>query len=183
VWFTGLSGSGKSTLSQAVAALLRMRHFHVEILDGDELRHTLCADLGFTRDDREENVLRIGNAAQQLTSQGIIALVAVIAPYRNVRAEVRRRSGAYMEVFVDAPLQVCIERDPKGLYKRAQSGEIPCFTGISDPYDNPSAPELICHTDVESIDESAAKALAAILGRQHNLQTSRQCASTSSGTR
>ncbi len=165
VWFTGLSGSGKSTLAQAVAQMLRDLNFRVEILDGDELRRTFCADLGFTREDREENVLRIGNAAQQQTSLGFIALVAVIAPYREVRAEVRRRLGAYMEIFVDAPLQLSIERDPKGLYKRAQSGEIPCFTGISDPYEIPSAPEVVCHTDAESIDESAAKALAAILGR------------------
>jgi adenylylsulfate kinase len=182
VWFTGLSGAGKSTLSQEVAALLRMLDFHIEILDGDELRRTLCADLGFNREDREKNVLRIGNAAQQLASQGMIVLVAVIAPYRDVRAEIRRKNGSYMEVFVDAPLQVCIERDPKGLYKLAQSGEIPCFTGISDPYERPNAPEVVCHTDVESIDESAAKVLAAILGWQHVLQASRQCAGAGSGT-
>ncbi len=174
VWFTGLSGSGKSTLSRAVADLLRMREFKVRILDADELRRTLCAELGFTKEDRDENVLRIGNAAQDLTNQGTIALVAVIAPYRDVRTEVRRRIGSYMEVFVDAPLQICMQRDPKGLYMRAQNGEIPRFTGISDPYESPFAPEVVCHTDTESIDESAAKVLVAILRWQHGSQPVRQ---------
>jgi adenylylsulfate kinase len=183
VWFTGLSGSGKSTLSRAVADLLRMREFKVRVLDADELRRTFCAELGFTKEDRDENVLRIGNAARDLTNQGTIALVAVIAPYRDVRDEVRRRIGFYMEVFVDAPLQVCIERDPKGLYMRAQSGEIPYFTGISAPYERPNAPEVICRTDAESIEESAAKVLATILDRQYGLRSSRQHAGAGPGIR
>jgi adenylylsulfate kinase len=172
VWFTGLSGAGKSTLAQAVSVLLREQEFKVIILDADQMRRTLCADLGFSRPDRDENVLRIGNAALELTNQGVIVLVAVIAPYCDVRAEVRRRIGSYMEIFVDAPLQVCMQRDPKGLYLRAQRGEIPCFTGISDPYEIPGGPEVVCHTDGESIDESSTKVFTAILERQRALRPS-----------
>jgi adenylylsulfate kinase len=182
VWFTGLSGAGKSTLSQAIAALLRTRHFKVAILDVDELRRTLCADLGFSRQDREENVFRIASVAEQLTREQTIALVAVIAPYRSVRAEVRRRIGSYFEVFVDAPLSVCMQRDPKGLYVQAQRGEIPCFTGISDPYESPVNPEIVCHTDAESIDESSAKVLAAILDWQRALNASRHHDGAGSGS-
>jgi len=181
VWFTGLSGAGKTTISQAVAELLGMRHCKVSVLDGDDLRRTLCAGLGFSREDRDENVLRVCNAAQELTRQGAIVLVAVIAPYRSIRAEVRRRIGAYMEVFVDAPLQVCMQRDPKGLYDRARSGEISCFTGISDPYESPISAEVVCHTDAESIDESAAKVLAAILDRQSASHSANQYVGAGAG--
>lgn len=165
VWFTGLSCSGKSTLSGAVYALLEARGFRVELLDGDTVRQSLTRDLSFSKADRDENVRRISWVAELLTRHGVIALVSAIAPYRAAREAARKHIGEFVEVYVNAPLDVCEARDLKGLYRRARAGEIASFTGVSDPYEPPLDPEVKCNTDVESVEESAAKVLEAILAK------------------
>src|SRR5215210_9371654 len=156
LWFTGLSGSGKTTISEIVEHELRERERQVEVLDGDIVRTNLSKGLTFSRDDRNINVLRIGFVANLLTRHGVGVIVSAISPYEEVRDQVRRDIGEdFVEIFVDAPLQVCAERDVKGLYKKAFSGEIPAFTGVSDPYEAPSAPELHIETDEEEPNESA----------------------------
>ncbi|WP_029215593.1 adenylyl-sulfate kinase [Kallotenue papyrolyticum] len=160
IWLTGLSGAGKSTIAGLLAEALRARGRRVEILDGDVVRTHLSKGLGFSREDRDTNVLRIGWVCEVLTRHGVIAIAAVISPYRATRDEVRRRIGRFVEVFVDAPLEVCIERDVKGLYKKALAGEIAAFTGVSDPYEPPLAPELTLHTAQETPEQSVARILA-----------------------
>ncbi len=157
VWFTGLSSAGKTTLGRAVEAQLRARGCRVEILDGDEIRQRLCRGLGFSKEDRDENIRRIGYVAEVLTRHEVIVLVAAISPYAAVRREVRERIGAFVEVYVNAPVQICEQRDVKGLYKKARAGEIQGFTGIDDPYEPPTAPEIECRTDRETVEESASK--------------------------
>jgi adenylyl-sulfate kinase len=147
VWFTGLSGAGKSTLASEVGRRLRATQVPVQMLDADILRQGLCAGLGFSRKDRTENVRRIAEAALELTRKGSVVLVAAIAPYRDMRAAARATIGDYLEVWVNAPLSVCVARDPKGLYARAISGELPHFTGISDPYEEPERADLELCTD------------------------------------
>jgi adenylylsulfate kinase len=159
VWFTGLSGAGKTTICQQVAAALQQRSIDVRYLDGDTIRQTLTANLGFSPIDRAENIRQIGNIAHQMALEGSIVLVAAIAPYRQMRASLRAQIGAFVEVYVNAPLAICERRDPKGLYRRAREGEIHCFTGIDDPYEPPLHPEIICYTDRESIAESARKVI------------------------
>ncbi len=159
VWFTGLSGAGKTTLARAVYDELKRRGYRVEILDGDVVRQYLTKGLGFTKEDRDENIRRIGFVAHLLTRNGVIVLVAAISPYRETREEVRRKIGDFIEVYVNAPLEVCEERDVKGLYKKARAGEIKNFTGVDDPYEPPLNPEVECRTDLESVDESVAKVL------------------------
>jgi len=155
LWFTGLSGAGKSTLSQAVAEALRQRGFNVERLDGDEVRQRLSHGLGFSKQDRDENIRRIGFVARLLSRNGAVAITAAISPYREVRDEVRRSHDApFIEVFVDCPLEVLITRDPKGLYAKALRGEIAHFSGVSDPYEPPLSPDLTVHTDREDVDAS-----------------------------
>jgi adenylyl-sulfate kinase len=165
VWFTGLSGAGKSTLSASVAARLRAEGCRVETLDGDEVRAYLSKGLGFSRADRDENIRRIGFVAGLLAKHGVIVLVSAISPYRAARDEVRGRVGNFLEVFVNAPLEVCEARDVKGLYRRARRGEIAGFTGVSDPYEAPTAAEVECLTDRETVEESAEKVLRAIRER------------------
>src|SRR2546422_1495589 len=133
LWFTGLSGSGKSTLAAAVGSELRRRGIRVEILDGDEVRQNLSKGLGFSREDRDTNIRRIGYVAKLLTRNGVVVITAAISPYRAVRDEVRREIGAFGEVYVKASLDECVRRDTKGLYGRAPAGEIPQFTGVPDP--------------------------------------------------
>lgn len=162
VWFTGLSSSGKTTLSRAVFDLLTQAGQRAEILDGDTIRRELCKDLGFTKQDRDENIRRIGFVANLLARNGVIVLVSAISPYREIRQEMRNRIGRFLEVYVNAPLAVCEQRDVKGLYRRARAGELKCFTGIDDPYEPPLHAEVVCRTDAESIEESARKVLAAI---------------------
>jgi adenylylsulfate kinase len=159
VWFTGLSGAGKTTICQRVAAELQTQGQKVQCLDGDTLRQTLTADLGFSPIDRAENIRRIGNIAQQMTLEGAIVLVAAIAPYRQMRSALRAQIEAFVEVYVNAPLAICEQRDPKGLYRRARAGEIEQFTGIDDPYEPPLNPEITCYTDRESIAQSAQKVI------------------------
>jgi len=160
LWFTGLSGSGKTTISEIVEHELRERERHVEVLDGDIVRTNLSKGLTFSREDRNINVLRIGFVANLLTRNGVGVIVSAISPFKEVRDQVRRNIGEdFIEVFVDAPLEVCAERDVKGLYKKAFSGEIPQFTGVSDPYEAPVAPELHIKTDEEEPGESARKVI------------------------
>ena len=160
LWFTGLSGAGKTTIADIVERELRARHGKVEVLDGDIVRTNLSKGLGFSREDRDTNVLRIGFVADLLTRNGVGVIVSAISPFKEVRDQVRRNIGEdFIEVFVDAPLEVCAERDVKGLYKKAFSGEIPQFTGVSDPYEAPVAPELHIKTDEEDAQESARKVI------------------------
>ena len=159
LWFTGLSGSGKTTISEIVERELRERERPVEVLDGDIVRTNLSKGLSFSRDDRNINVLRIGFVANLLTRNGVGVVVSAISPYKEARDQVRRRIVDFVEVFVDAPLEVCAERDVKGLYKKAFSGEIEQFTGVSDPYEPPNAPDLVLKTDEESPEESAGRVI------------------------
>jgi adenylylsulfate kinase len=168
VWFTGLSGAGKSTIAQALADKLKSEGYSLEILDGDIVRTNLTKGLGFSREDRDENIRRIGFVSHLLTRNGVIVLVSAISPYREVREEVRDRIGDFLEVYVSAPLDVCEERDVKGLYKRARAGEIKGFTGIDDPYEAPLNPDIDCQTHQETLEESVAKVMAAL---QPYLQT------------
>ncbi|PZO33952.1 MAG: adenylyl-sulfate kinase [Leptolyngbya sp.] len=160
IWLTGLSGSGKSTIASALEAKLRQRGCQLEVLDGDIVRTNLTKGLGFSKADRDENIRRIGFVSHLLTRNGVMVLVSAISPYREARDTVRDRIGDFVEVFVDAPLAVCEDRDVKGLYKKARAGEIKQFTGIDDPYEAPLNPEVHCHTDHQSIEESVDQILA-----------------------
>lgn len=166
LWLTGLSGAGKSTIAALVDQQLHARGKHGYILDGDNLRFGLCKDLGFSPEDRAENVRRLGEAARLLQDAGMIVLVAAISPYRADRARVRERipEGRFLEIFVDAPLAVCEARDPKGLYRRARAGEITGFSGVDAPYEPPDAPELRLVAD--DTPERAATAIVAELERR-----------------
>lgn len=159
LWFTGLSGAGKTTLCCKVEEELRRRGYQLEVLDGDIVRQNLTKDLGFSKEDRDENIRRIGFVAHLLTRNNVVVLVSAISPYREAREEVGQRIGDFVEVYVNAPLQVCEGRDVKGLYKKARTGEIKHFTGISDPYEPPLNPTVECRTDIESLDESLFKVL------------------------
>ena len=163
-WFTGLSGSGKSTVSRVVEEKLAAAGHLVYVLDGDNVRHGLCADLGFSDADRTENIRRIGHVAALMADAGAIVLTAFISPFRADRQQVRDVVGDddFLEVYVDAPLDVCESRDPKGLYKKARSGEIPEFTGISSPYEAPEAPAVHLRTGELSLDECAAAVQATL---------------------
>ena len=157
IWFTGLSGAGKTTISQLLEKELRKQKYKVEVLDGDIVRQSLTKGLGFSKEDRDENIRRIGFVANLLTRNNVIVIVSAISPYREIRDEVRQQIGDFVEVYVNSPLCVCEKRDVKGLYKKARAGEIKGFTGIDDPYEPPLNPEVECQTDCETITESAAK--------------------------
>ena len=157
IWFTGLSGAGKTTISKQIEAKLREQEYKVEVLDGDIVRTNLTKGLGFSKEDRDENIRRIGFVSHLLTRNGVIVLVSAISPYRAIRDEVRERIGNFVEVYVNAPLVVCEQRDVKGLYQRARAGEIKMFTGIDDPYEPPLNPEVECRTDIEELEESVSK--------------------------
>lgn len=162
IWFTGLSGAGKTTIAQAVEQVLRSQGNTVSLLDGDVMRQSLCKGLGFSQADRVENIRRIGEVAHSLTRGGAIALVCAISPYRTQREAMRLSIVDFIEVYVNAPLSVCEQRDVKGLYKRARAGEIMHFTGIDDPYEPPLHPEVECKTDCETVAFSATKVLAKV---------------------
>ncbi|HYU89597.1 MAG TPA: adenylyl-sulfate kinase [Gemmatimonadales bacterium] len=159
LWFTGLSGAGKSTLAAAVSAELGRRGVAVEVLDGDEVRQNLSKGLGFSREDRDTNIRRIGYVAKLLTRNGVAVITAAISPYRAIRDEVRGEIGAFIEVYVRASLDECIRRDTKGLYRKALAGEIPQFTGVSDAYEEPPAPELVIDTEREEIADSTSRVI------------------------
>jgi adenylyl-sulfate kinase len=147
VWFTGLSGSGKSTLAELLVEVLERRGRRYELLDGDVVRTHLSKGLGFSKEDRDTNILRIGWVAERLTYHGAVVLVSAISPYRDVRDAVRRRIPRFVEVFVSCPVEVCAQRDVKGLYEKAFRGEITGFTGVDDPYEPPERPEVVVETD------------------------------------
>jgi len=157
LWFTGLSGAGKTTLAREIELALLERGCKVEVLDGDIIRENLSKGLGFSKEDRDTNILRIGWVCEVLTRNDVVAIAAAISPYKDIRQKVREKVGRFAMVHCDCPIEVLKERDPKGLYKKALSGEIKNFTGISDPYEPPEKPEIVCHTDKEAIEESAEK--------------------------
>ncbi|MBI3989356.1 MAG: adenylyl-sulfate kinase [candidate division NC10 bacterium] len=162
VWFTGLPSSGKSTLAFLLNLRLSEMGFPVELLDGDEVRQRLTKGLGFSKEDRDENIRRIAYVAKLLTRVGAVAIVSAISPYRAIREEARAEIGNFVEVYVSCALEECIRRDVKGLYRKALNGEIQNFTGISDPYEPPLAPEVLLETDRETPEESLAKILATL---------------------
>jgi adenylyl-sulfate kinase len=163
LWFTGLSGAGKSTLSVPVAERLKQLGHRVEVLDGDEVRTNLSKGLGFSKEDRDTNIRRIGFVANLLSRNGVVAITAAISPYREIRDEVRKNVTAhgagFVEVFVKCPIPVLAERDVKGLYKKALAGEIKNFTGVSDPYEEPLQPEVTVESDKESVSDGVEKIL------------------------
>ncbi len=160
IWFTGLSGAGKSTLAEIIRQRLSERGRHVEILDGDEVRTHLSKGLGFSKEDRDTNIKRIAFVAKLLTRNGVATISAAIAPYREARAWARQEIGNFVEVYVKCPLQVCRQRDVKGLYKLVDEGKIKHFTGVDDPYEEPENPEVVVETDKESTEESVQKIFA-----------------------
>lgn len=160
LWFTGLSGSGKTAIARQVEQELRRRGLKVERLDGDIVRQGLTRDLGFSREDRDKNIERVTFVAKLLTRNGVAVLCSFISPYRERRQKSRQEIGEFIEVYVDCPLEVCAQRDVKGLYARALAGQIENFTGVSDPYEPPENPEIVCHTAEETLEESTAKVLA-----------------------
>lgn len=167
LWFTGLSGSGKSTLAHALEERLHEMGCRTFVFDGDNVRHGLCGDLGFSAEDRHENIRRIGEMSKLFIEAGVIALTAFISPFRADRQMVRDLvdPGDFLEIYCDSPLAVCESRDVKGLYRRARAGEIPEFTGISSPYEEPEAPELVVDTDRLTIEESVEEVLGLLEGR------------------
>ncbi len=159
LWFTGLSGAGKTTISKIIAQELRARGMKVEVLDGDVVRENLSKGLGFSKEDRDINIRRIGWVCEVLTRNGVVAIAAAISPYRAIRDENRTKIGRFIEAYCEAPIDVLAERDVKGLYKKALKGEIKNFTGVDDPYEPPLKPEVTIHSDRETVEESANKIL------------------------
>jgi adenylyl-sulfate kinase len=157
VWFTGLSGAGKTTLADALIPHLRCAGKKVEVLDGDVVRTHLSKGLGFSREDRDTNIARIAFVAHLLARNGVVVVVAAISPFRKARDEARVTIGDFVEVYVAPPLEACIKRDVKGLYRKALAGEIAQFTGVSDPYEAPLAPEVVIDTSVLSVDEGVSR--------------------------
>ena len=160
LWFTGLSGAGKSTISGIIEKRLRDAGAKVEVLDGDVVRENLSKGLGFGKEDRDINIRRIGFVCELLSRNGVIAIVAAISPYRAVREEIRSRIRNFVEIYVECPLAVVSDRDVKGLYKKAMAGEIPQFTGVTDPYEPPLHPEVVVHSASEVPEESASRVWA-----------------------
>ncbi|MEM9245296.1 MAG: adenylyl-sulfate kinase [Cyanobacteria bacterium P01_F01_bin.153] len=167
LWLTGLSGAGKTTIAKTLTDTLRSQSPYVEILDGDIIRQNLTKGLGFSKEDRDENIRRIGFVARMLTRNGVFVVVSAISPYAAMRQEVRNSIGDFVEVYVNAPLAVCESRDVKGLYKKARAGEIKGFTGIDDPYEAPTNPDVECRTDIESLDESVGKIMDVLRSRHY----------------
>jgi len=169
LWFTGLSGAGKSTLAERLTKEFQSRGYRVELLDGDEVRTHLSKGLGFSKEDRDTNVRRIGWVARVLARNGVIAITAAISPYRDIRDEIRRETEQagtpFVEVYASAPIDVVTQRDVKGLYKKALAGELPQFTGVTDPYEPPSHPEVTALTGHQSVEESVAELLQYLSGQ------------------
>ena len=158
-WFTGIPCSGKTTIADRVAEILREKGYKVERLDGDIVRKGLTSDLGFSKEDRDENIKRVTFVEKLLTRNGVAVLATFVSPYRERRAKTRQEIGSFVEVYNRCPVEVCMERDVKGMYEKALAGEIKNFTGVDDPYEEPENPELILDTDKESIDECAQRVL------------------------
>jgi len=169
VWLTGLSGAGKTTVAQSIVNELKTSDVNIELLDGDEVRTNLSKGLGFSKEDRDANIRRIGYVSRLLSRNGVGVIASAISPYREVRDEVRQSitsdGSEFVEVYVQCPIDVLVERDVKGLYKKALAGEIREFTGVSDPYEEPLNPEVIVKTDRESIEESANRVIAELEAR------------------
>jgi len=168
LWFTGLSGSGKSTVAGALETRLAQLGYHTYLLDGDNVRHGLCSDLGFSEQDRRENIRRIGELAKLMADAGLIVLSAFISPHKAERELVRNLlpDGEFLEVYVNTPIEVCEQRDPKGLYKKARAGEIPNFTGISSVYEAPETPEIDLPAGDKSLDELVEQCIEALEARK-----------------
>ena len=164
IWFTGLSGAGKTTLARLLEPELKLRGHKVEVLDGDLVRTNLSKGLGFSKEDRDTNIRRIGFVCDLLARNDVIAIAAAISPYKEVRDELRETLSKFVEVYVACPISVLAERDVKGLYKKALAGEIKNFTGIDDPYEAPENPEVLAHSDSETPEESLAKIIAKLEG-------------------
>lgn len=165
VWFTGLPSSGKSTLAQRLKEELIKRGFRVEVLDGDVVREHISRGLGFSKEDRDENIRRIYHVAYLLKRNGVVVITAAISPYREIRQEARELLKDFVEVYASCPVEKCIERDVKGMYKKALAGEIKNFTGIDDPYEPPENPEVVCETDKETVEESVKKIINKLIER------------------
>ena len=162
IWFTGLSGAGKSTLSEVLEQRLKARGRNVEILDGDIVRTHLSKGLGFSREDRDTNIKRIAFVCGLLSRNGVVCISAAISPYRDAREWARQEIGNFVEVYVNCPIDVCRQRDVKGLYKLVDEGKITGFTGVDDPYEEPQHPELIVETDKETVEESLRRIMATL---------------------
>jgi adenylyl-sulfate kinase len=167
VWLTGRPCSGKTTLGVAVRDRLRQGGWNVELLDGDLIRRNLWPELGFSKENRADNVRRFGFLAEILARHNVIPIVCAVSPYREERDRVRAESSRFIEVYVNAPLETCEERDIKGMYKKARAGQLPDFTGVADPYEPPENPEVVCHTDQESVEYSASKIVCAVYDNWH----------------
>lgn len=168
LWFTGLSGSGKSTIANALDVALHERGYHTFLLDGDNVRHGLCSDLGFSDDDRVENIRRVGEVCKLFADAGLIVMSAFISPFTSERRMVRKLfpAGEFIEVFMDTPMDTCEKRDPKGLYKKARAGEIKHFTGIDSPYEVPAHPEIRLDTSRNTVDECVNSLIDYLLERK-----------------
>jgi adenylyl-sulfate kinase len=162
LWFTGLPCSGKTTVAEIVAPAIRARGLNVEVLDGDVVRQGLSKELGFSKRDRDIHIRRIGFVSKLLSRNGVAVIASFVSPYRVIRDELRQEIGNFVEVYVKCPVEVCIERDVKGMYKKALAGEIENFTGISDPYEEPENPEIVIETDKEPPEESAQKVMSTL---------------------
>ncbi len=158
-WFTGLPCCGKTTIADKVAEILKQKGYKVERLDGDIIRQDLTNDLGFSKEDRDENIRRVTFVAKLLTRNGVAVLTTFVSPYKEMRNNARKEIGNFVEIYVKCPLELCMKRDVKGMYKKALEGKIKNFTGVDDPYEEPEHPELILYTDKETIDESVQKTI------------------------
>jgi adenylyl-sulfate kinase len=167
VWFTGLPCCGKTTVADRVAVMLREKGYRVERLDGDVVREGLTDDLGFSRKDRDENIRRVAFVAKMLSRNNVIVLATFVSPYRQARRDARSQIGRFVEVYVRCPVEICMKRDVKGMYKKARDGKITHFTGVDDPYEEPEHPELILDTDKESLDESVEKVIQLLIKFQY----------------
>ncbi|MCL5408127.1 MAG: adenylyl-sulfate kinase [Candidatus Thermoplasmatota archaeon] len=165
LWFTGLPGAGKTTLAERIKTIFTEKGMKVEILDGDEIRKGLSRDLGFSKEDREKHNERVIFVAKLLSRNGVVTLVPLISPYREVRAEARKEISDFVEVYVRCPLDVLIKRDPKGLYKKALAGEINNLTGLQDPYEEPISPEMIIDSNTETVEESVSSIMSYLKSR------------------
>jgi adenylylsulfate kinase len=162
VWFTGIPCCGKTTIADQVATLLKKKDYTVERLDGDVVRQGLTSDLGFSKKDRDENIRRVTFVAKMLTRNNVVVLATFVSPYREQRRNARKEIERFVEVYVRCPVEICMKRDAKGMYRKALEGKIKHFTGVDDPYEEPEHPELILNTDTESIEESVKKVMHSI---------------------